>query len=86
MDAISYSEARSKLAPVMDKVCENHEPLLITRQGGPSVVTISLDDFESIDEKSYLLRSPVNAQRLAESIRRLELGDGITGEIEDIVP
>lgn len=77
MDAITYSAARAKLADTMDRVCDDHEPIIITR-GQQSVVMLSLDDFESLEETSYLLRSPKNAQRLLESIAALEAGKGRT--------
>ncbi len=84
MDAISYSEARARLASAMDRVCLNHDPIIITRQGGKSVVLISLEDYEAMDETAYLKRSSKNARRLAKSIRRLEAGGGIELEITDL--
>ena len=75
MDAITYSTARAKLADTMDRVCEDHEPI-ITRSGRQAVVMMSLDDFKALEETSYLLRSPKNAQRLLESIAALESGKG----------
>jgi antitoxin YefM len=77
MDAISYSAARKNLAKTMDEVCADREPKIITRQGAPSVVMISLEDYESLEETAYLLRSPRNARRLVESIAELEQGGGI---------
>ncbi len=76
MDAITYSTARAKLADTMDRVCEDHEPIIITRNGQQSVVMMSLDDFKALEETSYLLRSPKNTQRLLESIASLEAGKG----------
>ena len=78
MDTITYSAARAKLADTMDRVCDDHEPIIITRSGEQSVVMLSLDDFKSLEETSYLLRSPKNAQRLLESIAALETGKGKT--------
>ena len=78
MDAISYSAARANLADTMDRVCDDHEPIIITRNGQQAVVMLSLDDFKSMEETSYLLRSPKNAQRLLESIAALEAGKGKT--------
>lgn len=77
MDAISYTAARSNLAKMMEKVCEDHQPVIITRKKAPSVVMISLEDFEALQETAYLLRSPENARRLLESIAELERGGGI---------
>ena len=84
MDSISYTEARATLASAMDKVCDRHDPLVITRQGRKSVVLISLEDYEALDETAYLKRSPKNARRLTRSIRRLESGTAIDVELADL--
>lgn len=76
MDAITYSSARANLADTMDRVCEDHEPIIITRSGQQAVVMISLDDFNAMEETAYLLRAPKNAKRLLESIAALESGRG----------
>ena len=76
MDTITYSDARELLAYTMKKVCDNHEPVIITRQKEESVVMLSLEDFRSLEETSYLLRVPKNAKRLLESIAELERGGG----------
>lgn len=74
MQAISYSEARHDLKNVMDNACSNHEPILITRRKGESVVLVSLEDYESIMESEYLLSSPVNASRLMQSLQEARSG------------
>ena len=76
MDTISYSAARTRLASTMKRVCEDHEPVIITRQKEDSVVMISLADYKAIEETSYLLRVPKNARRLLESLAELEKGGG----------
>lgn len=75
MDSITYTAARANLAATMDRVCENHEPVIITRNE-QSVVMMSLEDYNSIEETAYLLRSPKNAMRLLESIAEIEAGKG----------
>jgi antitoxin YefM len=55
MDAITYSAARANLAKTMDRVCNDHEPLIITRSGEQSVVMLSLEDFQALEETAYLL-------------------------------
>ncbi|MGB0450131.1 MAG: type II toxin-antitoxin system Phd/YefM family antitoxin, partial [Porticoccaceae bacterium] len=74
MKSISYTNARSNLAKTMDQVCEDHAPIAITRQGEGAVVVISMDDYQSLEETAYLLRSPKNTRRLIESIAELEGG------------
>jgi antitoxin YefM len=76
MDAISYAAARANLAQTMKRVCANHEPMIITRNGESSVVMLSLDDFKALEETAYLLRSPRNARRLMDAVDSLEAGRG----------
>ena len=81
MDAISYSAARANLASTMDRVCSDHEPLIITRNGEASVVMLSLEDFRALEETAYLLRSPANARRLLSAIAQLAGGEGREREL-----
>ncbi len=76
MDAITYSAARAHLASTMDRVCNDHAPLIITRKGERSVVMLSLEDYNALEETAYLLRSPANAQRLLGAIEQLNAGRG----------
>ena len=82
MNAITYTAARENLASTMDRVCNDHSPVIITRNRDQSVVMLSLEDFEALEETAYLLRSPANAKRLLESIHSLENGQGITRSID----
>lgn len=81
MDAISYTVARANLAKTMEKVCNDHEPVIITRKREDPVVMVSLADYKAMEETSYLLRSPANARRLLESIAELESGNGTEREL-----
>jgi len=81
MDAIPYSHARSQLAKTMEKVCDDHAPIIITRKNQRSVVMISLEDYQALEETAYLLRSPKNARRLLESVVELEAGGGTEREL-----
>ncbi len=81
MDAISYTAARANLATTMQKVCNDHAPVIITRKSEAPVVMISLEDYEAMQETTYLLRSPANARRLLESISELDSGNGQEREL-----
>ena len=83
MNAVTYSQARTNLAKTMDKVCDEHSPIIITRKNQRSVVMISLEDYQSLEETAYLLRSPKNARRLLESIAELQAGGGMERELMD---
>jgi len=76
MDAITYSKARATLAQTIDAVCENHEPVIITKKNDRSVVMLSLQDYQALEETSYLLRTPKNARRLLDSVNELDAGGG----------
>ena len=83
MDAISYTAARQNLAKTMDKVCDDHDAVIITRKGEQSVVMMSLEDYKALEETAYLLRSPKNARRLLEAVIELENGNGKERELLD---
>ncbi|MBI4958334.1 MAG: type II toxin-antitoxin system prevent-host-death family antitoxin [Desulfovibrio sp.] len=75
MDAITYSHARENLAATMRKVCDDHEPVIITRQKERAVVMMSLEDWNAYEETAYLFRSPANAARLRSSIEHDRAGN-----------
>ena len=83
MDTITYTSARGNLAKTMEKVCDDHSPVVITRKTAKPVVMMSLEDFEALEETAYLLRSPKNARRLLESVAELESGKGTEKELVD---
>lgn len=74
MEAIAYSNVRKNLAKSMERVCDEHEPLIITRKNANSVVMLSLEDYNAMEETMYLLQNPANALRLMTSIKEFEKG------------
>ena len=68
MDILSYSDFRKNLAKQMDKINQDHKPLLVTRQNAKPVVVMSLDCFRSYEETAYLMASPKNAERLNQAV------------------
>lgn len=83
MNAITYTAARQHLAKTMEQVCQDHSPVIVTRNNNESVVIMSLEDYTAIQETAYLLRSPKNARRLLESIAQLEAGAGTERELAE---
>jgi antitoxin YefM len=82
MRTTSYSDLRKNLAATLDRVTEDHEPVVITRdRGKPAAVLISLEDFASYEETAHLLKSPRNAERLLASIKELDAGGGTEREL-----
>jgi antitoxin YefM len=83
MKTMSYTESRARYAEVLDGVVNDREEVVITRSGHESVVIVSLEEFESLRETAYLMRSPANARRLLDAMERLESGSGQAHELLD---
>ena len=82
MKTMSYTESRARYAEVLDGVTNDREEVIITRAGHDPVVIVSLDDYQSLRETAYLMRSPGNARRLLDAMERLEAG---RGEAHDLI-
>ena len=76
MKTMSYTESRARYAEVPDGAANDREEVIITRAGHEPVVIVSLEDYESLRETAYLMRSPANARRLLDAMERLEAGRG----------
>ena len=72
MHTISYTAVRAHLSETMQRVCDDHVPVIVTRSNAQPVVMISLEDFKAMEETNYLLRNPINAARLSEAIDEIE--------------
>lgn len=83
MKTMSYTESRARYAEVLDAVVNDREEVVITRAGHAPVVIMSLEDFESLRETAYLMRSPANARRLLDAMERLEDGRGQQHDLID---
>ncbi len=84
MNAITYTAARENFASMMDKVCDDREPVIITRNRDQAVVMVSLEDYKALDETAYLMRSPKNARRLLAAMRNLEGGKGKVRKLKEV--
>ena len=81
MDAMTYTTARANLASTMDRVCDDHEALIITRNGEQAVVMLSLEDYKALEETAYLLRTPATAKRILSAVAQLNAGKGTKREL-----
>lgn len=72
--AITASEARKNLFPLIEQVNEDRIPIEITSKRGDAVL-ISIDDYRALEETAYLLRSPANVRRLLESLEQAHAGN-----------
>jgi antitoxin YefM len=69
MQVISLTEARNNLKAVFDAVYLNNEEVIIHRKGKENVVVIPFDEYSSIKETEYLLKSPKNREILLKSLK-----------------
>lgn len=83
MNIVSFTEARNSLKSVLDRVVDDSDVTVITRRDSEDAVVMSLDHFNSMQETLYLMSSPKNAERLAESIAQLEAGNTTVRELNN---
>jgi len=83
MNIVSFTEARNSLKSVLDRVVDDSDVTVITRRDSEDAVVMSLDHFNSMQETLYLMSSPKNAERLAESIAQLEAGNKTVRELNN---
>lgn len=83
MKTLSSTDLRANLSAVMDQVNDDHEPVIVTRAKGKPVVMVSLEDWASMDETTYLLASPNNARLLREGIAALNRGEAVARDLID---
>jgi antitoxin YefM len=84
MDVVTYSEARKNLKAVMDRVVDDSDFTIVTRQRGEPVVMVSMSEWNSIQETAHLLSSPKNAARLAVGIAQLNAGKVIEKTMDEL--
>lgn len=81
MDAITASEARKTLFPLIQQVNVDHTPVEIVSKNGNAML-VSKEDWDSMEETAYLLRSPANAARLAEAMAQAQRGEAVERELD----
>ena len=82
MKTLSSTDLRANLSAVMDRVNDDHEPVIVTRAKGRPVVMVSLEDWASMDETAYLLASPANKAALLAAIA--EAGRGVVKTMAEL--
>lgn len=75
MDAMNCTTVRKTLAKTLEQVCDDHDPVIITRKTGRPAVLVCLDDYQAMEETAYLLRTPANCQHLLESLKQADAGE-----------
>jgi antitoxin YefM len=71
MKAVNYSELRQNLKDNLDAVSDNAELLLVHRPKGKSIVMMSLNEYNGLEETLHLLKGKENRQRLEKSVENI---------------
>lgn len=71
---LTVSEARRRLFPLVKEVNDDAKAVEIIDKSGVSAFLVPAQEYNSIRETAYLLRSPANAAALRESIAELNAG------------
>jgi antitoxin YefM len=71
--AMTASEARKNLFPLIEQVNDDQEPVEIVSRKGTAYL-MSEAQYRSLTETAHLLRSPANAERLMRSLAQVEAG------------
>ncbi len=75
MRAVTVAQAKKTLHALIQEVCENVEPTIIVNSASQNqAVLISLEDYRSLEETAYLLRTPANRAHLEESLQQVRDG------------
>jgi antitoxin YefM len=78
--AITASEARKNLFPLIEQVNDDRTPIEITSRRGDAVL-LSRADYDALEETAHLLRVPANAKRLLESLQQAQSGQRRSHEL-----
>lgn len=84
MKTLSSTELRANLSAIMDRVNDDRKPVIVTRAKGKPVVMVSLEDWASMDETTYLMSSPVNRADLLRAMAELDAGKGNVKTMEEL--
>jgi antitoxin YefM len=84
MKTATVSDFRDNVKEYLDLVSDNHEELIISRPKNKNIVVLSLSDYESLKETTYLLSSPANAIRLQEGLAQYQKGKIVKKTVKDL--
>lgn len=80
METVNYTDFRSNLKHWFDKVVNDVGDIVIKRKSGKDLVLISLDEYNSLKETTYLLTGK-NRDILLNSIKELEESKGFQKDL-----
>ena len=80
----TYTDARARLASLLDEVIDNNEVVIIQRRGAEEVALISAAELRTLQETAHLLSSPHNAERLLRALARANAEQGTSQTLAEL--
>jgi antitoxin YefM len=80
----TYTDARARLAALLDRAGDDRETVIITRRDHADVALIAADELRSLEETAHLMRSPANARRLLQALERSLASDVTPMSIDEL--
>ncbi|MCC8109118.1 MAG: type II toxin-antitoxin system Phd/YefM family antitoxin [Planctomycetes bacterium] len=84
MDAVSDTILKANFDEALNSICQDHMPVIVTRQDNDPVVLISLEDYNQMLESLHLLGNPANAEHLRASIADANAGKTIRVSLDSL--
>ncbi|RHE86989.1 type II toxin-antitoxin system Phd/YefM family antitoxin [Bacteroides intestinalis] len=84
MKTTNYTDLRNNLKSYLDGVINDSEPLIVHRSGNESVVVISLEEYNSIKETEYIMKSPAMMDIIRKGDEEIKNGEGVSVDIENL--
>lgn len=75
MSILPLNDVKTRFSSIADEVAATHDRVIVTRNGRPHVMVISVDDFESLQMTRELLGEPGAVQEILTADREIDAGD-----------
>jgi antitoxin YefM len=75
VQTISFSDAQTRLASILEMASRDREPITITRDGAGTVVILAAEEYAAMEETMHLLSTSANAGRIREGLADYAAGN-----------
>jgi len=72
MNTVTFSAFKTNMESTIQSIVSTHQPVVVKKNRGSSVIVMPLEDYRALTETKYLLSSPANAARLVRGIEEIE--------------
>lgn len=83
MQTVSYTEARNRLASLIEAASRDREAITITRNGAATAVLLAPEEYAAMEETLHLLSTPANVERIRRGLADYAAGKLQSGQLCD---